>query len=116
MKCGEKIKYYRELVGMSQEELAQRTGYAGRSAISRIESGARDISQSKIKMFARVLGVEAINLVDDREPITQPRQVDPRRKKLHDFVDQLPEEDLPLYGRVLDIPKDRLEAIVRLLE
>lgn len=74
MKCGEKIKLYREIIGLSQEELAKRTGYAGRSAISRIESGARDLSQEKIKVFAYVLGVSPVDLLDDRDDVSEDRQ------------------------------------------
>ena len=74
MKCGEKIKLYREIIGLSQEELAKRTGYAGRSAISRIESGARDLSQEKIKVFAYVLGVSPVELLDDRDDVSEDRQ------------------------------------------
>lgn len=66
MKMGEKIAYYRKLIGMSQDELAKKVGYKGKSAISKIESGERDIVQDKIVKFARVLGVDPVSLLDDR--------------------------------------------------
>jgi len=53
----DRIKQLRILKGMSQDELAARVGYQGRSAISKVESGARDISQSMIKKYADALGV-----------------------------------------------------------
>lgn len=116
MKCGEKIKYFREQLGMSQDELARRAGYAGRSAISRIESGARDIPQSKIKLFAYVLGVEPVSLVSDRDPAAEQQRRDTDRQKLLDFIEQLPPEALPTYRALLEMPIERLRAIVDLLQ
>lgn len=116
MRCGEKIRYFREQLGMSQDELARRTGYAGRSAISRIESGARDISQSKIKMFAHVLGVEPISLVSDRDPAAEKQWRDADREALIEIIEHLPEETLPTYRALLDMPIERLRAIVHLLQ
>ena len=111
MKCGEKIKFFRERIGMSQTELAHRTGYAGRSAISRIESGARDISQSKLKLFAHVLGVEPISLVSDRDPASEQQIRDTERQKILDFIEQLPEDSLPTYRALFELPIERLRAI-----
>jgi len=42
---------------MSQLELALAVGYQGRSAISKVENGERDISQSMIIKYANALGV-----------------------------------------------------------
>lgn len=52
------IKYYRQLRKMSQEELAQKVGYANRSAIARIENGEIDLPQSKIIAIAEALNVD----------------------------------------------------------
>ena len=65
---GKNIRRAREALGWSQEELARRMGYKGRSAITKIESGINDIPQSKIAVFARVLGTTPaalLGLVDD---------------------------------------------------
>ncbi|MBQ1847285.1 MAG: helix-turn-helix domain-containing protein [Clostridia bacterium] len=53
----DRIKQLRIEKRMSQDELAAKVGYQGRSAISKVESGARDISQSMIKKYADALGV-----------------------------------------------------------
>ena len=50
------IKYFREAQGLSQDELAKKTGYTSRSSIARIEAGEIDIPQSKISAFASALG------------------------------------------------------------
>lgn len=100
MKCGEKIKLYREIIGLSQEELAKRTGYAGRSAISRIESGARDLSQEKIKVFAYVLGVSPVDLLDDRDDVSEERQ------ELLNLLQRLDDDQLQL---LLSVVKQMLK-------
>lgn len=48
---------------MSQAELAARVGYTDRSSIAKIEKGAVDLSQSKIKQFADVFGVSSGQLM-----------------------------------------------------
>lgn len=53
----ERIKMLRVGQGMSQYDLAKKVGYEGRSAISKVENGDRDISQSMISKYADALGV-----------------------------------------------------------
>ena len=67
MTIGQKIKHYRELKGMSQEELAFACGYKGRSSISRIEKDEGDIPQKKIKVIADALEISPGALVGDAE-------------------------------------------------
>lgn len=49
------IKKRRNEFNMTQEELAKKTGYKTKGAISRIEKGERDLSQSQIEIFANAL-------------------------------------------------------------
>lgn len=56
MKIGDRIKQRRELLGMSQEELAIRLGYKSRSSINKIERDASGLPQSKILAIATALG------------------------------------------------------------
>ncbi len=55
MKIGERIKYRREQLGMSQDELARRLGYKSRSSINKIEKDASGLPQTKIAAIANVL-------------------------------------------------------------
>lgn len=55
MKIGERIKYRREELKMSQEELALRLGYKTRSSINKIEKDASGLPQSKIVAIANAL-------------------------------------------------------------
>lgn len=57
MNIYERIKQLRLAQGMSQYDLAKKVGYEGRSAISKVENGERDISQSMIEKYATALGV-----------------------------------------------------------
>lgn len=61
------IRYYRKIRGLSQDELAQKVGYANRSAIARIENGDIDLPYSKILAFAKVLNVTPGQLMDIKE-------------------------------------------------
>ena len=55
MKIGERIKYRREELGLSQDELARRLGYKSRSSINKIENDASGLPQTKIAAIANAL-------------------------------------------------------------
>ena len=54
---GKRIKERRLQLNMSQEDLAVKIGYKGRSAVSDIENGRRNISRKAIVSLSKVLGV-----------------------------------------------------------
>lgn len=62
-KLYENIRKLRIEKGISQDELAQLTGYRDRSSITKIESGKVDLAQSKILLFAKVLGTTPADLM-----------------------------------------------------
>ena len=57
MNIFERIKKLRIEKGLSQEDLAKKVGYTHRSSIGKVETGLVDLSQSKIKAFAKALDV-----------------------------------------------------------
>lgn len=63
-KIGERIKETRTKRGLSQEELAKRTGFKDKSSISKIEKGTRRPQVEDLKKIAEVLGVHIDYLVD----------------------------------------------------
>lgn len=65
----DRIRKLRKEQDMSQEDLARKVGYKGRSMIARVESGQVDLSQSKIKAFANALNTSIDYLMDDTYPI-----------------------------------------------
>ena len=55
LRVGEKIKKRREELGLTQDELAEITGYKDRSSINKIEKGGNKLPQSKIVAFSKAL-------------------------------------------------------------
>lgn len=64
---GQRVRYYREKLGMSQRELGRRAGYVDganpATSISQIERGLRDVSQTKVAEIAQALRVEPYDLI-----------------------------------------------------
>lgn len=52
---GQRIKERRMALGMTQRDLAAALDYAHHSTVARIESGAVDLSQSRLAQFAEAL-------------------------------------------------------------
>lgn len=67
MSINEKIKYLRKNYGMTQQELAEKTGYKTASAINKIEMGLRNLNHKQILTFAEALHVSVGYLLDDEE-------------------------------------------------
>ena len=73
MQLGEKIRQRRVQLGLSQHELAQRTGIP-QSRISELESGTRSqMSLKNLRNMARALQISADDLLgtweDEEEPV-----------------------------------------------
>jgi len=64
MTIGEKIRNRRKELKMSQTELAERTGYADKSGISKVENGLVELGQSGILKFAHALDLDYRYLLD----------------------------------------------------
>ena len=98
MTVGDRIKKLRIERGLTQEELASLLGYKHKTSISKIESDARNLTQSKIKAFAEVFGVSPSALLfglDDEEQ--------PKKEKFR----------VPVLGRVVaGYPMEAVENIL----
>lgn len=123
MTTGQKIKFYRERKGMSQEELAIACGFKGRSSISRIEKDEGGIPSKKLEKIANVLEVSPeyllgwkdwvpgqINLLTefgliDYDYTVHPSQPTPRQRLL-ELINEAPDEKLDL---LIDIA----EAVIK---
>lgn len=62
---GKILKRIRLEKGMSQEELAHKVGYKGRSAINKIETGTNDMSRDMIVKCADALGISPLELFQE---------------------------------------------------
>ncbi len=83
MEINERIKALRIARSMSQEDLAKRVGYSGRSSIAKVEAGQLDISQSMIKKYADALGVTPVYLLYGNEEENRPvKNIIPFKTKL----------------------------------
>lgn len=60
---GRRIKERRELLGMSQAELAAKLSYRGKGSISRIESGETEVGQSALPRLAEALETDVAYLM-----------------------------------------------------
>jgi len=103
---------------MTLEEVANIIG-ATRQTMSRYETGViGNISSDTIEKLARVYDVRPGYIMGwcerDGSPLRE-KEMTRERKKLIDFIDQLPDEQLDLYLTLFSMPTERLQAIVDLL-
>ena len=103
----ERIKQLRLQLGMSQAELAKKVGYEGKSAISKVENGERDISQSMIIKYAEVLHVTPSYLLTGSDSDAPSHPADSRFSK--------EDSDLAfaLWGDSSDIDEKDIEEVKR---
>ena len=62
---GKKVETLRKAKGMTQEELALKSGFKGRAAINGLEKGRSGINVARLPDLARALGVDPLVLFDD---------------------------------------------------
>ena len=82
------IKDRRKELGLSPSDLAEKTGYADKGMISRIESGKVDLPLSKVIEFASALRMSPEELMGEVEP-----QTDIKREELITIYENLSQEE-----------------------
>ena len=92
-RLGAYIKLLRESLGMSQEELAKKSGFSGRQAISVLENGRNNISIDRLVDFAVALKTTPSDLMDilmetSDTPLTEGLNSD-NLAKLRSYADYL---------------------------
>lgn len=120
---GQRLKIARERAEMSQDELAQRVGYASRSSIGKIEAGKRDVTRPKILELAQALGVQPGYLMGWRDIDGEALDNDADENYCHDpeaaaLADMI--KDNPRY-RVLfeasrDLSKENIDFVIKMIE
>lgn len=63
MTVGERIKFIRELKGISQEELAKKLGLKDKSSVCKIERAGDNISTMSIKRYAKALNTSVARIM-----------------------------------------------------
>jgi transcriptional regulator with XRE-family HTH domain len=101
---GANILRLRRSLGWTQEELAQRMGYKSKSTINKIEMGINDVPQSKIIMFAEVLGTTPAQIMGwDEEEKNTPEEP------------KLTEGELLLLDLFRRVPEDKQELVLQMI-
>ena len=105
MTFGERVLKYMKEAGLNQRQLAERIGVTP----TRLNYWIKDKREPEvyyIKELARVLGVSGDALIGTEEPQSEPSDIlyisrptgnadtDELRRQLHDFIDQLSDDDL----------------------
>lgn len=99
MSIGKRIKERRSELKISQRELASKLGYSDHTTVTRIEADKVDLSQSRLKQFAKVLDVSVGYLLGWEEDPEKAGALaaatisDPRITKLVSDYMSLSEED-----------------------
>lgn len=65
MTLGEKIRAYRQDLGISQTQLAHECGYKTKASICAIEYGKQTVPIERIKKIAKALNIKAEDLIED---------------------------------------------------
>lgn len=104
MPIGDRIRHYRELAGLTMEELAKKTGVQ-KSAINKYEKGiVTNIPINRVVLIADALGVEPVALTDWERPNGSTDTTSYEKKKaLIDRVLRMDPEQLDKLSRLLDI-------------
>lgn len=102
---GLRIATLRKSLNITQDALAQMTGYTSRSSINKIEKGMVDIPQSKIVEFAKALGTTPTFILGTEENT-------PEEPKLTEGERML----LEAYRRASDDVKPVLVEAIKALE
>lgn len=66
MRPGNRLRELRKAAGLSQDELAEKTGVS-QPAISQLENGTRSMDIQWMRTFARALGCAAADLLEDED-------------------------------------------------
>ncbi len=66
---GDRIRYYRNLKGWSQEDMADKLNLS-LPAYSKIERDITDINISRLKQIAKVFGIAIVDLVENNNSAT----------------------------------------------
>lgn len=105
LSIGIRIKERRQLLKMTQEELAVRSGYTSRSSINKIERGIVDLPRSKIIAIAEALGTTPTYILfgqeqEEENPPAEPKLLEGEEELLQ-LIRLMPAEMKALYIETL---------------
>lgn len=117
---GINLKRLRTERGMSQEELAKKLGYKGRSAINKIETGVNDMPREMVVRCADALGVSPLDLFFyEQLPGIEDIHVKSNKELLKESLDfqmQMQKESMKSIKAVFDeaktLPEGKLQQLL----
>ena len=117
---GINLKRLRTERGMSQEELAKKLGYKGRSAINKIETGVNDMPREMVVRCADALGVSPLDLFFyEQLPGIEDIHVKTNKELLKESLDfqmQIQKESMKSIKAVFDeaktLPEGKLQQLL----
>lgn len=112
---GARVKRYRELNGMTLQELADKSGYTSRSTVGKLEKGLVDVPQSKIKALADALGVSPLDLFGFEEVEERPYYTDPETAQIAQRIYE-DRELRALFDAAADADPEDLQAVHAMLK
>ena len=104
MEVHERIRFLRENLNMSQQELAEKIGYKDKSAISKVERGDRDINQSLLVKYADALNTTPAYLMGwlDEPESHEEMILNEKEKSIIEKLRTLPDDKVELVLQMID--------------
>lgn len=109
---GKRIRLRRLQLGLTQGELALKTGYTDRSSINKIEKSSRGLSQDKITVFAKALNTSEAYLLG----LVEDPNWRMRTKEENDFIKSIGEEEIQLIRQFRNADAEKQRLVAYLLE
>lgn len=109
------IKNRRIELGMTQSNLAEKTGYADKSMIAKIEKGQVDLPQTKIELFAKALNTTPADIMGWNDGEEKNYYIDP---ETHKIAQRIFEDSnmRTLFNIAKDMKPERLQAHINFMK
>lgn len=105
---GDRIKYRRKELNLTQEQLANKLGYKNKATIGKIETGVNDIVQSKVIDFAKALNTTPAYLMGWVDDTNNGKLIDE-----HSAIKCLDGVRIPVLGEIVaGLPLDAYQEIL----
>jgi transcriptional regulator with XRE-family HTH domain len=115
----ERIKFLREKLNMSQQELALKVGYQDKSAVSKVERGERDITQTMVAKYATALHTTPAYLMgweEEKPPVNDLSEDERRLIEIYRKISpEAGEMLLTMVNIFEEIPQDRAQMLLAMI-
>jgi len=118
MTVGERIKERRIALGWTQEELAEKMGYKGRTSVCVAENKDDNVTITKISKFAKALGCTTAYLMgmEDINGNPIPQNYPDIKIPISAYRTEFVEEAIAVYRDIQQLTPDRKKALQEYLQ